>query len=116
MSATENRMMQRTVAPLNQPKSQYAFEMSGNFYQQLGSLSSTTISLQYGPNSFLTFKVYEASEGMILRQGVEPMAIQCLIRGTTYKLTREHLYQLSNRELSELLNHLGIQDQQFSLD
>lgn len=108
--------MQRTVAPLSQPKSQYAFEMSGNLYQRLGSLSSTTISLQYGPNTFLTFKVYEASEGMILRQGVEPIALQCLIRGATYQLTREHLYQLSNRELSELLNHLGIQDKHFRID
>lgn len=116
MSATENRTMQRTVVPLTQSKSHYAFEMSGNIYQQLGSLSSTTISLQYGPNSFLTFRVYEASEGMILRQGSESMALQCLIRGTIYTLTREHLYQLSNRELSELLNHLGIQDKHFSVD
>lgn len=107
--------MQRVAAPLSQPKSQYAY-MSGNFYQQLESLSSTTISLQYGPNTFLTFRVYEASEGMILRQGVEPVGLQCLIRGTTYKLTREHLYQLSNRELSELLNHLGIQDKHFRID
>jgi hypothetical protein len=108
--------MQRTVAPLSQPKSQYAFEMSGNLYQRLGSLSSTTISLQYGPNSFLTFKVYEASEGMILRQGDEPTALQCLIRGTMYQFTHEHLYQLSNRELSELLDHLGIQDKYFSIN
>ncbi|AFZ20960.1 hypothetical protein [Allocoleopsis franciscana] len=108
--------MQRTVAPLSQSKSQYSFEMSDNIYQQLGSLSSTTISLQYGPTSFLTFKVYEASEGMIQRQGGEAIALQCLIRGTVYKLTHEHLYQLSNRELSELLNHLGIQDKHFNLD
>jgi hypothetical protein len=108
--------MQRTAAPLSQSKSQYAFDMSGNIYQELRSLSSTTISLQYGSNSFLTFKVYEASEGMIQRQGGEAIALQCLIRGTVYKLTREHLYQLSNRELSELLNHLGIQDKHFSID
>jgi hypothetical protein len=108
--------MQRTVAPLSQTKSQYAFEMSENLYQRLGSLSSTTISLQYGPTSFLTFKVYEASEGMIQRQGDEPVALQCLIRGTVYRLTQEHLYQLSNRELSELLNHLGIPEKYFNIN
>ncbi len=107
--------MPSTAALSIQPKSQYAFEISGNLYQQLESLSSTTISLQYTLHTLLTFRVHEASEGIILRQGTE-LALQCLIRGTRYKLTREHLYQLSNRELSELLNQVGIQEQQFSLD
>ncbi len=102
--------MLETIIALSQPKSKYSFEIAESLYQQLESVSSTTISLQYDANNFLTFKVYEASEGIILRQGLEWLGVQCLIRGTTYRLTCEHLEQLSHRELQELLNHLGIQD------
>ena len=108
--------MLETIIALNQSNSEYAFEIAESLYQRLESISSTTISLQYDANHFLTFKVYEASEGIILRQGVEFMGVQCLIRGTTYRLTREHLDQLSNRELRELLNHLGIQDSHLQLN
>jgi hypothetical protein len=108
--------MLETIIALSQSKSEYAFEIADSLYERLESVSSTTISLQYDANNFLTFKVYEASEGIILRQGVEFMGVQCLIRGTTYRLTREHLDQLSNRELRELLNHLGIQDSHLQLN
>ncbi|HEY9611531.1 hypothetical protein [Allocoleopsis sp.] len=108
--------MLETIIALSQSKSEYAFEIAESLYQRLESISSTTISLQYEVNNFLTFKVYEASEGIILRQGLEFMGVQCLIRGITYRLTHEHLDQLSNRELRELLNHLGIQDSHFQLN
>ncbi len=107
--------MPSTAALLNQPISQYAFEASRNPYLLSHSFSNTTISLQYTSLTLLIFRVHEASEGIVLRQGDE-LALQCLIRGTTYQLTREHLYQLSKRELSELLNHLGIQDTLINLD
>ncbi len=81
-----------------------------DFYQQLNSIPNTIISLQYQANKFLTFKVNEASYGAVLRQGADDtnIVLQCQIRGTTYTLTRNHLEQLSNRECSELLNHLGL--------
>jgi hypothetical protein len=102
--------MQPFIASLSYKKSNVGFEIAETLYQQLESISNTTISLQYNPNKFLTFKVYEASKGTLLSQGRENYTIQCQIRGTTYKFTREHLDQMSNRERRELLNHLGIQD------
>ncbi|NEQ20108.1 MAG: hypothetical protein F6K28_12850 [Microcoleus sp. SIO2G3] len=81
---------------------------SENFYQQLQNLSNTIISIQYNPNSFLTFKVQEASFGSIVRQGNDKIAIRCQVRGTTYTFTHEHLDQMSKRELNDLLNHLGL--------
>ncbi len=107
--------MPSTATLLNQPKSQYAYEASGNLYLLLESFSNTTISVQYTSLTLLIFRVHEACDGIVLRQGDE-LALQCLIRGTTYTLTREHLYQLSKRELSELLDHLGIQDTLINLD
>lgn len=104
--------MQATIASFSQRKSNFSFEIVENLYQQLENISSTTISVQYDPNNFLTFKVYEASIGMLVGQGSENIALQCQIRGTTYRLTREHLDQLSNRERRELLNQLGIKDKQ----
>ena len=102
--------MQSFIASFSQKKSNIGFEIVENLYQQLETISNTTISLQYNATKFLTFKVYEASKGKLLSQEHESYTLQCQIRGTTYKLTREHLDQLSNRERRELLNHLGIQD------
>jgi hypothetical protein len=102
--------MQSFIASFSQKKSNIGFEIVENLYQQLETISNTTISLQYNTNKFLTFKVYEASKGKLLSQEHENYTLQCQIRGTTYKLTREHLDQLSNRERRELLNHLKIQD------
>lgn len=101
--------MLETIALLDNLRSELAFKVSDNFYQQLDNISNTTLSLQYDRHNFLTFKVYEASQGVILRQEVENIALQCRIRGATYRFTREHLEQLSNRELRELFDHLGVQ-------
>ncbi|HEY9596074.1 MAG TPA: hypothetical protein V6D33_00190, partial [Cyanophyceae cyanobacterium] len=59
---------------------------------------------------FLSFKVYEATKGEIVHQGLDEddMTIRCQIRDTIYTFTREHLDQLSNRERHELFKQLGI--------
>ncbi len=81
-----------------------------NFYQELRKLPTTIISFQYNPDEFLTFKVYEASLGRIMRAGTETVGLQCRIGGKTYLFSREHLDTMSNSECRELLNHLEISD------
>jgi hypothetical protein len=107
--------MQQLTKLLSNPKlSEFYVETANDLYQRLDNTPNTIISLQYDPDNFLSFKVYEASEGVIVRQRIGAIAIQCQIRGKTYKLTREHLSQLSNRERCELFGHLGVNDSQFS--
>lgn len=97
-----------SIALPAQPKTNFHSVVSGDFYQNLQSLSNSIISLQYKPDKFLTFKVQEASFGSIVRQENKNIAIRCLIRGTTYTFTHEHLDQMSKRELNDLFNHLGV--------
>jgi hypothetical protein len=100
--------MHQTIGLLSNPKSEFHVEVPEDFYQRLENISSTIISFQYSPNKLLTFKVYEASQGAILRRGLKNIALRCQIRGTTYTFTREHLEQLSKRECHELFNHLRV--------
>jgi NAD(P)H-nitrite reductase large subunit len=100
--------MTLSFALKNNPGNENNSVAAGNFYQQVKKISSTIISLQYKPKEFLSFKVYEANLGAIVRQGVKDIALQCQIRGTTYTLVEEHLDQMSKRELNDLLNHLGL--------
>ena len=81
---------------------------ASNFYQSLKEISNTTISLQYDSDTFLSFKVYEASQGSIVPTQLKDIALKCQIRGTTYLFNREHLDQMSNRERHELFNHLEV--------
>lgn len=107
--------MQQLTKRLSNPKrSEFYVETANDLYQRLDNTPNTIISLQYDPDNFLSFKVYEASEGAIVRPSLGAIAIQCQIRGKTYKLTGEHLSQLSNRERRELFGHLGVNDSQFS--
>ena len=105
--------MQATIAPLF-PGTEFYSVASQDFYQQINSSSSTIISLQYKPKQFVSFKVYEAKGGAIVRQGANEVALRCQIRGTTYTFTNEHIDQMSMRELSELLNHLGMDANQLN--
>jgi|SRR5919199_6551798 hypothetical protein len=106
-------MLLRTIDQLYNLRTEPTFKVVQNNDQRLENISNTTISLQYNRDTFLSFKVYEASEGFIMRQGDEIIGFDCLIRGTTYRFTREHLEQLSTRELHELCNQLGIQAMYF---
>jgi hypothetical protein len=102
--------MYQAIENFSNQESTLAGKISENFYQQLERLSNTIISLQYNRDKLLSFRVSEVSLAGILSQGSEDknLAIQCQIRGNTYKLTREHIEQLSNRECRELFQHLGI--------
>ena len=86
---------------------------SEDFYQAIRSSSNTIISIQYKSNEFLSFKVYEARSGVIVNQGVNDIALQCKIRGTSYTFNRRHLDQMSKREINELFNHLRLDGSKF---
>jgi hypothetical protein len=86
-----------------------------NFYQQLNRISNTEISLNYEPKKLLTFRVYKAYQGQIVWSGTKAIGLQCSIDGKIYTFNREHLNQMSNRELSELFNHLKIDGSQLLL-
>ena len=81
-------------------------------YRASQSISNTIISLQYTYHELLVFKVHEASWGAIAYERNGEMLLQCEIRGTQYRLTHEHLKQLSNRECQELFNQLGVNGNQ----
>ncbi len=103
----------QTALALSPSVTEFYFVAPEDFYQTQNSISNTIISIQYDPNKFLSFKIYEAKFGSIVRQGVEDIALQCQIRGYTYTFTREHMDQMSNRELNDLFNHLRIDGSQF---
>lgn len=105
--------MQATIAPLF-PGTEFYSVASKDFYQEINSSSNTIISLQYKPKQLVSFKVYEAKSGAIVRLGPSDIALRCQIRGTTYTFTNEHIDQMSVRELSELLNHLGMDAKQLN--
>jgi hypothetical protein len=98
--------MQATLAPLI-PGTEFYPITSEYFYQEINTSSNTIISLQYTPKQLVSFKVYEAKRGAIVRLEPNDVALRCQIRGTTYTFTNEHIEQMSVRELSELLNHFG---------
>lgn len=93
-----------------------AFDRVGveDFYQQIRSSSNTIISIQYKSKEFLSFKVYEAKNGVIVNQEVNDIVLQCQIRGTSYTFNRKHLDQMSKREINELFNHLRLDSSSFS--
>lgn len=101
----------KNTVPL--PTDFYSFpsHSSEDIYEQLASTPDTTISLPYDSEKFLSFKVYEASQGAIVRQD-KNVVLRCQIRGTTYTLTRDHLDLLSNGERRDLFNYLGIDSRQ----
>ena len=105
--------MQATIAPII-PGTEFYSITSEYFYQEINNSSNTIISLQYKPKQFVSFKVYEAKRGAIVRLGPNDVALRCQIRGTTYTFTNEHIDQMSVRELSELLNHLGMDANQLN--
>lgn len=98
------------IEKFSNQESTLAGKISENFYQQLERISDTIISLQYNRNRLLSFRVSEVSLAGIVSPGSEDknLVLECNIRGNTYKLTREHIEQLSNRECRELFQHLGI--------
>jgi hypothetical protein len=91
---------------------EFTFNSSDYVYQELNSTPNTTISLPYNSKDFLSFKVYEARQGAIVRQEgkdkKEDVALRCEIRGTTYTFSHDHLDLLSNSERRDLFNYLGI--------
>lgn len=80
-----------------------------DLYQQIKNFSHTIISLQYNSNEFLTFRVSDVTQGQIVHSGTQGISLQCQIDKKTYIFSTEHFDQMSNREVIELLNHLGVE-------
>ncbi len=87
-----------------------------DFYQKLQNFSNTIISIQYNATEFLTFKVWNAQQGRIVRLGTKAVGLQCRIDGKLYTFNREHLDMMSKRECNELFQHLGIDGSQLFQD
>jgi len=105
-------IMLQAIDLLSNPDSKFSSNAVVDFYKQAKNIPNTIISIQYNYNKLLTFKVYEATKGVIVHRENKEAALQCKIRGISYTLTREHLKQMSNRECQELFNHLGIDGKQ----
>lgn len=83
------------------------------FYQQLNRAHNPIISIQYARNEFLSFYVSQAHQGNLVKSGTEVIGLGCQIKDSIYTFNREHFYQLSNREVQALFNHLGIDSREF---
>ena len=97
---------------LYQLNSRVDANISESFFRVSQSISNTIISLQYTYHELLVFKVHEAIDGAIVHGKNGEVVLQCEIRGTQYRLTRDHLEQMSNRECSELFNQLRVDGNQ----
>ena len=105
--------MQQFTLLLNKPYVNFCHHKPNYFYEVLKKLSNTTFFIQYNAEKFLSFRVYEISQGIIVYQKSGDMAIQCQIRNETYLLTRNHIFQMSHRESHEFFNYLGIDRSRF---
>lgn len=83
-----------------------------NFYQRLNQFSNTIISIQYNRDELLSFRVKNVQQGNITRDEVKGTGLLCRINKKAYFFTRNHLEQMSDREQSELFDHLGIDGRQ----
>ncbi|HEY9613818.1 hypothetical protein [Allocoleopsis sp.] len=97
---------------LYQLNSQVGSNIPESLYRASQGISNTIISLQYSYFELLIFKVHEAINGAIVHERNGEIVLQCEIRGTQYRLTHDHLEQMSNRECSELFNQLGVDGNQ----
>lgn len=109
-------IMRRITTLLENSYFNFHYQESNYFYYFLQKLSKTEIFLQYDSETFLSFKLYEVSQGVLVYLRSREMALQCQIRGTTYTLTPEHMVQMSNRDRNELFNQLGVDGSQFFRD
>ena len=83
-----------------------------NFYQRLNQLSNTIISIQYNRDQLLSFRIKNVQQGKITYDDVQGTGLLCWINKKAYFFTRQHLEQMSDREQSELFDHLGIDGSQ----
>ncbi len=108
--------MQQFTVLLNKPYFNSYYQKSNYIYYFLQKFSNTEIFIHYNSETYISFKVYEASQGVPVYLQSGEMALQCQIRGNTYTLTRYHITLMSNRECHELFNHLGVDGSQFFQD
>jgi hypothetical protein len=113
MRVGSTEIMQLAIIP-PKPSATKTGVSSNDFYQKIKNSSNTIVSLQYNNDKFLSFKVYEAQSGTLVRQGDKDIALRCQIRGSVYTFTREHVTQMSKREFNDLLSHLGIDSSQLN--
>ncbi len=98
---------------LDKPYFNFNHKKSNYFYYILQQRSNITIFIQYDCETFLSFKVYEVSHGVLVYLRSGEIALQCQIRGNTYTLTPSHMALMTNRECHELFSYLGVDGSQF---
>jgi hypothetical protein len=83
-----------------------------NSYQQSNPIShpisNTIVSIQYNPTDLVIFRIKNVQQGDIVYDDVKGRGLLCQINKKAYFFTRHHLEQMSDREQSELFDHLGV--------
>ena len=108
--------MKQIIGLLDKPYLNFDYQKTNYCQYFLQKLSNTRIFFQYDAETFISFKVYEASQGVLVYLKSGEIAIQCQIQGTTYTLTQEHMIQIGHRERQELFNQLGVNGSQIFRD
>lgn len=108
--------MKQIIGLLDKPYLNFDYQKTNYCQYFLQKLSNTRIFFQYDAETFISFKVYEASQGILVYLKSGEIALHCQIQGTTYTLTQEHMIQIGPRERQELFNQLGVNGSQIFRD
>lgn len=108
--------MKQIIGLLDKPYLNFDYQKTNYCQYFLQKLSNTRIFFQYDAETFISFKVYEASQGVLVYLKSGEIALHCQIQGTTYTLTQEHMIQIGHRERQELFNQLGVNGSQIFRD
>ena len=108
--------MKQVTGLLDKPYFNFRYQKYNYCHYFWQKLSNTRIFFQYDTETFLSFKVYEASQGVLVYLKSGEIALRCQIQGTTYTLNQEHMIQIGHRERQELFNQLGVNGRQIFPD
>jgi hypothetical protein len=108
--------MKQIIGLLDKPYLNFDYQKTNYCQYFLQKLSNTRIFFQYDAETFISFNVYEASQGILVYLKSGEIALHCQIQGTTYTLTQEHMIQIGHRERQELFNQLGVNGSQIFRD
>ena len=93
---------------LSKKAAAYNVVVETNLYQQLNQTSNTIICIQYSRTELVSFRLKNVQQGNIIYDEVKGIGLLCTINKKPYFFTRHHLEQMSDREQSELFDHLKI--------
>lgn len=81
-------------------------------YLESKNLPNTIISIEYGDNEFLSFRLHNVFRGKILYDGTKAIGLRCQINHKFYTLNDQHFQQMSDRECRDLFNCLNLDGSQ----